>query len=265
MNKDKTKEVVKESYGKIARGEQTGCGCSCGCNSDFAESLWYSKDELKAIPSEANLGLGCGNPIIFAQIKKGDCVLDLGSGAGMDAFLAASKVGTEGKVIGIDMTPDMIAKACENAIKNNIANVEFRLGEIEHMPVEDNLIDVVISNCVINLSTDKQKVFQEIYRVLKSNGKIAISDIALLKPLPQKIQKSMEAYVGCISGAILVEEYKNLVTNSGLTDVKVVIKGSSSCIKPDTKDPIGKAMLDGLEKNESLKDYVVSVYLEARK
>jgi arsenite methyltransferase len=265
MDKENAKKNVKESYGKIAREQQSGCGCGCNNKSEFAESIGYTKDELNVIPNEANLGLGCGNPLIFANLKKGDYVLDLGSGAGMDCFIASNKVGEKGKVIGIDMTPDMIEKAQKNAKKNNVKNVEFRLGEIEHMPVDDNLIDIVISNCVINLSTDKQKVFKEIYRVLKHGGKIAISDIALLKPLPQKIKKSMEAYVGCVSGAMLIDEYKKLVMGSGLKNVKVTIKGSSSCIKPDTNDPIGRAMLDGLSENESLENYVVSVYVEAYK
>ena len=161
------------------------------------------KKELKVIPDEANLALSCGNPTALAGLKKGEIVLDLGAGAGFDCFLAASKVGSKGKVIGVDMTPEMIEKARENAKRNAVKNVEFRLGEIENLPLADNSVDVVISNCVINLSADKQRVLQEIYRVLKPGGRISISDMALLKKLPEKIQENMLAYVGCIAGALL--------------------------------------------------------------
>ncbi|MFH1261574.1 MAG: methyltransferase domain-containing protein, partial [Candidatus Micrarchaeota archaeon] len=158
-----------------------------------------------------------------------------------------------------------LEKARDNARKNGICNVEFRLGEIENLPIEDNSVDVVISNCVINLSADKPNVFQDVYRVLKLGGRIAISDIALLKELPKRIQESIEAYVGCIAGAILIDEYKKIVETSGLKDVKITVKGVSNCILPDTKDPIGKAFLDGLGEGEALSEYVVSVYVEGYK
>ena len=266
MDKEKTQKFVKEAYSKIVQGQE-GCGCGhCGPDTiEFARSIGYSEDELRTIPDEANLALSCGNPTALAGLKQGEAVLDLGSGAGFDCFLAATKVGRDGKVIGVDMTPEMIEKARDNAKENRIENVEFRLGEIENLPVEDKSIDVVISNCVINLSADKQKVFQDIYRVLKPNGRIAISDIALLKELPEKIQKSIKAYVGCIGGAIPVEEYKRIVEISGLKDVKITKKGSSACIDPNTKDPIGRAILDGLGENESLEGYVISVYVEGYK
>lgn len=268
MNNKKTQKIVREAYGKIAQGQE-GCGCNsstCGADTkQFAKSIGYSEEELKAIPEEANLALSCGNPTALASLKEGEVVLDLGSGAGFDCFLAASKVGQNGKVIGVDMTPEMIEKARENAKKNSIENVEFRLGEIENLPVADNSIDVVISNCVINLSADKPKVFKEVYRVLKPGGRIAISDISLLKQLPKKIQQSIEAYVGCVGGAILIDEYKKIVEASGLKDVRVTVKGSSACIDPNTKDPIGRAILNGLEENESLEGYIVSVYVEGRK
>ncbi len=261
-----TKKIVKEAYGKIARGQES-CGCgACGPDTkEFAKFIGYSEKELKVIPNEANLALSCGNPTALASLEKGEVVLDLGSGAGFDCFLAATKVGVNGKVIGVDMTPEMVEKAREIAKKNGIENVEFRLGEIENLPVADNSIDVVISNCVINLSADKPKVFKEIYRVLKPSGRIAISDIALLKQLPEKIQQSIEAYVGCIGGAILIDEYKKIVEASGLKDVKIIIGGLSTCIDSNTKDPMGRAILDGLEENESLEGYVVSVYVEGRK
>jgi len=266
MDKEKTKKIVREAYGKIAQGQE-GCGCgSCGPNTaEFAKSIGYSEEELRTIPDEANLALSCGNPTALASLKEGEVVLDLGSGAGFDCFLAATKVGQNGKVIGVDMTPEMVEKARNNAKMNNVKNVEFRLGEIENLPVEDNSIDVVLSNCVINLSADKPKVFQDIYRILKPNGRIAISDIALLKELPKRIKKSIEAYVGCIGGAILVNEYKMIVEASGLNDVKIGVKGSSDCIDTNTKDPIGRAILNGLGENESLEGYVVSVYVEGYK
>jgi arsenite methyltransferase len=265
-NKKTIKKVVKESYGNIASGKTNSCGCNCSNqHSEFAESIGYSKEELKVIPKDANLSLSCGNPTAFADLKKGEVVLDLGSGAGMDCFLASSKVGENGKVIGLDMTPEMIKKAKQNALKNGIKNVEFKQGDIEDMPIENNSIDVIISNCVINLATDKNKVFKEIYRVLKPGGRISISDIALLKPLPDTTRKSIEAYVGCVAGAILVDDYKNIAEESGLNNVKIRIKGSSSCIKPDTQDPMGKTMLKSLGEKQSLENYIVSVIIEGIK
>ncbi|PKM46375.1 MAG: arsenite S-adenosylmethyltransferase [Firmicutes bacterium HGW-Firmicutes-8] len=264
MDQNKTTKIVREAYGLFAK-QQSGCGCSCGDAGQYAKSLGYSETELNAIPAEANLALSCGNPTALAGLRAGETVLDLGSGAGFDCFLAASKVGPAGRIIGVDMTPEMIEKARSIARKDNFENVEFRLGEIENLPVADNSVDVVISNCVINLSADKTRVFQEINRVLKPGGRVAISDIALIKKLPEKVRSSMEAYVGCIAGAMLVDEYKGLVTASGLTDVKTMEKDDSVCIDPGTTDPIGRAVLDSLEEGQSLQDYVVSIYVEARK
>ncbi|MFH1788924.1 MAG: arsenite methyltransferase [Candidatus Altiarchaeota archaeon] len=268
MEDQKIKKVVREAYGKIAK-EKTGCGCSCStCDSDteqFVKSIGYTDKELASIPRESNLGLSCGNPTAIANLKEGETVLDLGSGAGFDCFLAASKVGKSGKVIGIDMTPEMVEKARMNAESNEIKNVEFRLGEIEHLPVADNSVDIVISNCVINLSSDKSKVFKEIFRVLKPNGRIAISDIALKKELPKEIRQNVKAYVGCIGGAILIDSYKNIAEASGLTDIKITIKGTSNCVDSNTKDPIGREILDCLGDGESLDDYVVSINVEGHK
>ncbi|MBI4698212.1 MAG: arsenite methyltransferase [Nitrospirae bacterium] len=266
MKRKETIKIVREAYGKIAQGKDS-CGCgTCGPDArEFARSIGYSEEELKAIPDEANLALSCGNPISLASLKKGETVLDLGSGAGFDCFLAADKVGSSGKIIGVDMTAQMIEKARDNAKKNRIKNVEFRIGEIEDLPVADNSVDAVISNCVINLSPDKQKVFHEIYRVLKPGGRVAISDIALNKKLPDKVRESINAYVGCVSGAILVDEYERTVRSSGLKDIKITSKGTTSCIDPDTKDPIGRAILDNLEDGQSLEEYVVSINIEARK
>lgn len=266
MDKEKTQKIVKEAYGKIAQGQE-GCGCGpCGPDAtEFAKAVGYSEEELGIIPGDANLALSCGNPTALASLNKGEVVLDLGSGAGFDCFLAASKIGANGKVIGVDMTPEMVEKARDNAKKNGTKNVEFRLGEIENLPVADNSVDVVISNCVINLSADKQKVFQEIHRALKPGGRVAISDIALLKELPKKIRESIESYVGCVGGAILVNDYKKMVEKSGLKNVEVKVKGTSSCMAPNTKDPIGRAILDNLDKGKSLDGYVVSVNVEGYK
>lgn len=268
MNQNKTTKIVREAYGLFAK-QQSGCGCGCGSTcgdaDQYAKSLGYSDTELSAIPSEANLALSCGNPTALAGLKPGETVLDLGSGAGFDCFLAASKVGPTGRVIGVDMTPEMIERARAIAAKDQFENVEFRLGEIENLPAADNSVDVVISNCVINLSADKRKVLGEINRVLKPGGRIAISDIALIKELPAKVKSSMEAYVGCIAGAVLVDEYRELVAAAGLKDIKTTVKSDSACFDPDTKDPIGRAVLDSLEEGQSLQDYVVSVYVEARK
>lgn len=266
MKKEETQKIVKESYGRIAQN-QDSCGCGpCGPDAaEFARTIGYTEEELKAIPAEANLGLSCGNPTVLAGFKEGEVVLDLGAGAGFDCFLAANKVGREGKVIGVDMTPEMVEKARDNAGKYGVTNVDFRLGEIENLPVEDNSVDAVISNCVINLSADKPRVFQEIYRILKPGGRVAISDIALLKELPEKIRESVEAYVGCVGGAIAVDEYRRIVEASGLKDINISVTESSVCIDPETKDPIGRALLDNLDENESLEGYVVSIYIEGRK
>jgi len=217
MKSKNIKKKVRESYGEIAKKGISCCSptnepCSCG----------YSEQEIASVPEGSNLGLGCGNPIALASLKPGEIVLDLGSGPGFDAFLAAQKVGKRGKVIGIDMTPEMIAKARENARKGKFNNVEFRLGEIEQLPVEDNAVDIVISNCVINLSPDKEKVFKEAYRVLKPGGRLMVSDLVLLKELPESVKKSEEAYVGCIAGAMLKKDYIRAAEKAGFKDLKVV-------------------------------------------
>lgn len=221
MKKHEIKKIVKESYGKIADG---GCCCSCGCNGmdteKIAKSLGYSEEEIKSHP-EANLGLGCGNPTALGEIKEGMAVLDLGSGAGFDCFLAAKKVGSTGKVIGVDMTEKMVKKARQNAKKYGFANVEFMLGEIEKLPVEDKSIDVIISNCVINLSPDKQTVFEEAYRVLKKGGEMFVSDIVLLKELSETHRKDKNLIAGCVGGAVLKEEYLRLVKKAGFS-VKIL-------------------------------------------
>lgn len=221
MEPEKAKRIVKENYAKIA--EQSGC-CSC-CGTSKAEarkiskSIGYSKQEMDLVP-EANLGLGCGNPTAFGIIKKGMTVLDLGSGAGFDCFIAAQKVGPKGKVIGLDMTPEMIAVARNNANKYKYKNIEFILGDIEEMPLKSSSVDLIISNCVINLAPDKSKVFSEAFRVLKSGGQLLVSDIVLLKELTKKQRQNEELLAGCVGGAILKDEYIQIVKKAGF-EVKI--------------------------------------------
>lgn len=225
-NQNGIKTVVRDSYAKIAQTSGS-CGCgSCGCNSNItiqkqSGEMGYTPDEMKQAPDGSNLGLGCGNPTAIASLKEGDVVLDLGSGAGFDAFLAANKVGATGKVIGVDMTDEMLQKARENAQKGGYTNVEFRKGDIENLPVEDNSIDVIISNCVINLAPDKERVFKEAYRVLKSGGKLMVSDVVLTKPLPEELKNDKELLIGCVSGAILKEDYLKLMEKAGFLDIKI--------------------------------------------
>lgn len=241
LDSRKIKEEVRRGYAKIAMEGSSCCGVSKSCcgNTDLADNIskkiGYDKDELKLVPDGANLGLGCGNPIAFSSLKEGEVVLDLGSGAGFDCFLAANKVGQKGKVIGVDMTPEMIDKARNNAIKGNYENVEFRLGEIENLPVADNTVDVIISNCVINLSSDKRRVFTEAFRVLKPGGRMIVSDIVLLKKLPKEIQCSINAYIGCLSGALMREEYIEIIKRAGFKNVKIIdeIYMSVDCIAND--------------------------------
>jgi len=237
------KKAVRESYSKMLNAGSS-CGCSGSCcgpdktAAEMSKAVGYSDDEINAAPQGANLGFGCGNPVAIASLKEGETVLDLGSGAGFDAFLAAQKVGPKGKVIGVDMTPDMIKKAKENASKESFSNVEFRLGEIEKLPVDTGSVDVIISNCVINLSPEKKKVFSEAFRVLKTGGRLMISDLVLTKDLPGSVKGSIEAYVGCISGAVMKEEYLDLIKKAGFRDIEIAsqdsyptdIDGASDCV-----------------------------------
>jgi arsenite methyltransferase len=222
------KKNVREAYGNIARESGSCCGPSSSCCSgteavDSASKLvGYTEEELKSIPEGADLGLGCGNPVALASLKEGETVLDLGSGPGMDCFLSAIRVGKKGKVIGVDMTPDMLDRARANARQGNYTNVEFRLGEIENLPVADSSVDVIISNCVINLAGDKKRVFEEAYRVLRPGGRLMVSDIVLEKELPENLKNSDEAYCSCIAGAALKNDYLKLIQTAKFKDVKVV-------------------------------------------
>ena len=222
------RDTVRERYGALAEGADCGCGCSSGaascCTTDAGamNELGYAAEALAAIPEGANLGLGCGNPLAHAGVKRGETVLDLGSGAGIDAFLASRETGPEGRVIGVDMTPSMLRRARENAAKGGYANVEFRLGEIENLPVADASVDVIISNCVINLSPDKPRVFAEAYRALKPGGRLVVSDLVLTRPLPEAVRRSVEAYVGCVAGASLKDDYLKFVRDAGFRDVEIL-------------------------------------------
>ena len=236
MKNEKIRKAVRQSYGRIAVAKTTARGpatCSCcgGRTTDtVSKAIGYSDEELKAIPEGADLGLGCGNPTAMASLREGETVLDLGSGAGLDSFLAADKVGKIGRVIGVDMTAEMIERARENRRKGNYRNVEFRLGEIENLPVADNSVDVVISNCVVNLSPDKKRVFDEVYRVLRPGGRVMVSDITLLEELPGKVRKSIPAYVGCVGGASVKEEYLDTIRAAGFKNVDVVKEVSAGAM-----------------------------------
>ena len=265
MKEAEIKKKVREGYAQIAKKESSCCASVSPCcsSADLAQTIskniGYTDEELRSIPEGANLGLGCGNPVALASLAEGETVLDLGSGAGFDCFLAANRVGKEGRVIGVDMTPEMIEKARENAQKGNYQNVEFRLGEIENIPAADNSVNVVISNCVINLSPDKSRVFQETFRVLKLGGRLMVSDIVLLKELPEFIRDSIAAYVGCISGAMMKDDYIEAVKKAGFREVRIVdeIFFPIECI---ANDPTAKAIINKMNiPSEEIKDLANSV------
>ena len=222
MSEADVKEFVKQRYSEIAQ-QETSCCCSCdSASSDIAHQIGYTDEELNAIPEEASMGLGCVNPVALANLQEGETVLDLGSGGGIDVFLAAKKVGPKGKVIGIDMTQTMIDKAQSLAISHGYENVEFRLGEIENLPVDNESIDIIISNCVINLAPDKSKVFNEAYRVLRSGGRILVSDLVTEGELPLEVKKNFDAWACCIGGALEKNQYLTTIQNAGLSNVHIV-------------------------------------------
>ena len=252
MENEKVKEHVKKRYGEIAQKECSSCSSSCcsssSCGPPPQYELGYSPSDIEAVPEESVLGLGCGNPVALASLREGETVLDLGSGGGIDVFLASKKVGTEGKVIGVDMTEEMVERAKATASKYGYSNVEFRLGEIENLPVEDESVDAIISNCVINLDPDKLKVFQEAYRVLKPEGRLMVSDLVTLSELPEDVKSSFDAWAGCIAGALEKGDYLNKIECAGFKDVKVVSQ------KPYT-----------LDVSKELSGKIISIQVEAHK
>ncbi|MHC4112790.1 MAG: arsenite methyltransferase [Planctomycetota bacterium] len=262
MKDDEIRQAVRKNYGEIAKTGSSSCGCTtpscCGDGNspsaaDVSPRIGYSAEDLAEVPEGANMGLGCGNPHAIASLQPGETVLDLGSGGGIDCFLAAKAVGDEGRVIGVDMTPEMISKSREYAEKSKMSNVEFRLGEIEHIPAADSSVDVIMSNCVINLSPEKPGVFKEAFRVLKKGGRLAISDIVATTELPAEVKENMELHAGCIAGAAQIDELKTMLEEAGFADIRIKpIEASREAIRewfPDSK--IG--------------DYVVSATIEAVK
>ena len=262
MEDQEVKSVVRENYARVAK--QNGSCCSSACcgtskPKEISKRIGYTDEDLEAVPSGSNLGLGCGNPTALVSIKPGEIVLDLGSGAGFDCFLASNKVGPEGRVIGVDMTEEMVARARDNASKGGYKNIEFRQGEIENLPVKDSTIDVIISNCVINLVPNKDKAFKEAFRVLKPGGRLMVSDIVLLKKLPDFVKDSIEAYVGCIAGAATKDRYLGAIKSAGFGDVTVIDETvfPLDCM---TNDSTGQAILKSLKGTpEQLKEVQNSI------
>jgi len=262
LKNDEIRSAVRQKYGKVAASGSAGCGCSssscCGTSGDVAAKdislgVGYSVEDVTAVPEGANMGLGCGNPQAIASLQPGETVLDLGSGGGFDCFLAARAVGDKGHVIGVDMTPEMISKSRQNAEKAGIGNVDFRLGELEYLPVADRMVDVIISNCVINLSPEKERVFREAFRVLKSGGRLAISDVVATAELPDDIKKDMSFLTGCIAGASHIQELEGMLYKTGFEKVLIKPKEESRTFIRDWMP------------GSKIEDYVVSATIEAVK
>lgn len=272
---DGVRQKVREGYSRVATAEGSCCGQTACCGTATSDAariameVGYTEEELAGLPDGANMGLSCGNPTAIASLAPGEVVVDLGAGGGFDCFISARKVGPTGKVIGVDITPDMISKARGNAItfkeSEGLENVEFRLGEIEHLPVEDNSADIVISNCVINLSPEKQNVWNEVSRVLKPGGRVCVSDIALLKDLPDEVRQSVVALVGCVAGAVLISDTERMVAAAGLKDVEIEQNPAYAETATDFKDPLYQKLVASLPDDLKLSDHVVSMSLTARK
>jgi len=262
QQKSKIRDQVRARYSEIGK-EEPGCCCEgpsstscCGeskASADVSKEMGYTNEEIAMVPEGANLGLGCGNPQAIAELQAGEVVLDLGSGGGFDAFLASGKVGESGKVIGVDMTPEMVSRARRNAEKGNYTSVEFRLGEIENLPVRDGCVDAIMSNCVINLSPEKQRVFDEAFRVLKAGGRLAISDVVAVAEMPEAIKGDIDLTCSCVSGAATAAETEKMLLNSGFTEISIDIKEES------------KKFIDDWDENVAVGDYVVSAMIQAKK
>ncbi|MGA7982352.1 MAG: arsenite methyltransferase [Chromatiaceae bacterium] len=264
VDADTIRQRVRGDYAQVARASDSGSCCGetsscCGVSEDvqintlISVRLGYSRDDLDAVPEGADMGLGCGNPRTIASLRTGEVVVDLGSGGGFDCFLAAQEVGPEGRVIGIDMTPDMVTKARNNAAKAHYANVEFRLGEIEHLPIADNTADVIISNCVINLSPDKPQVFREAFRVLKPSGRLAISDVVATAELPPEMKSDPKLHSGCMAGASMIEDLEAMIRSAGFQGVGISPKDES------------RELIRDWAPGRGVEDYVVSASIEAVK
>ncbi len=270
---EQIRELVRDGYARVATGQGTGC-CGTGCcggdaSEQLAEAIGYSGAELQELPDGANMGLSCGNPTALASLEPGEVVVDLGSGGGFDVFLAGPRVGSSGRAIGVDMTPEMISRARRNLdeyrSRTGLANVEFRLGEIEHLPLADESADVIISNCVINLSPDKALVWREIARVLRPGGRVAVSDLALLKPLPPKLREMVEALVGCVAGAVTVGETESMVAGAGLTEIGIQTNPGYVDAMTEWNDPLYQKIIQHLPSGSRASDYIVSVNVNAKK
>ncbi|MDP7449778.1 MAG: arsenite methyltransferase [Candidatus Latescibacteria bacterium] len=267
---EQTRSTVRRGYASIARGEASSCcGNTASDATDLARGVGYDSDELASRPEGANLGLSCGNPTALAALTGGEVVLDLGSGAGFDVFIAADRVGPEGRVIGVDMTAEMIDRARQNAAsyteRTGIDNVEFRLGEIEHLPVADASVDVVISNCVINLSPDKTAVWREIARVLKPGGRVSVSDIALKRALPDQVREAVQALVGCVAGAVMVADTEAMARAAGLADITLEQRDGNIAAMESWHDPLYREIEAGLPSGTTPSDFVTSLAVSARK
>ncbi len=262
LKNDEIRNAIRQNYGKVAISGRSGCGCSasscCGTSqevtaADISRGLGYSNEDVTAVPEGANMGLGCGNPQAIASLLLGETVLDLGSGGGFDCFLAARAVGDKGHVIGVDMTPEMITRSRRNAEKAGIGNVDFRLGEMENLPVADGIVDVIISNCVINLSPEKEMVFSESFRVLKPGGRLAISDVVATAELPDDLKKDMAVYTGCIAGASPIQELESMLQRTGFENIRIKPKAES------------RAFIRDWMPGSKIEDYVVSATIETVK
>jgi arsenite methyltransferase len=261
-NSEEIRNEVRSAYGNVAEANsqnqccgngQSCCGVSVKPDSEYSKKLGYEEGDLTSVPEGCNMGLGCGNPQAIASLQPGEYVLDLGAGGGFDAFLAAKKVGSLGKVYGVDMTPEMLRTARTNAEKGGYTNVEFLLGEIEHLPLPNDSVDVIISNCVVNLSTNKAQVFDESFRVLKDGGRLAISDMVAYKPLPKEMLNNEELYCNCISGAITIDELKNILTDAGFVDIVIEPQEDS------------RMFIKGWVPGSDAENYVVSAKIKAVK